>query len=184
MKTDYRGPPGLDAPCPLGPDGLPIAGCGFKFSQDASVPESGTGIAGSTGTGYSLPGSTSTGFGGNKKGEKSIYGTVESDTNYGSVDTNYFSSNNYGSPSYYSPPGGGSSSSYNSWDAIDANENNYEDEYNTEAPVWTNSPWDPYNKDSSDDTYTYGDVKYSNNNNNDNSDDSNDFYTQNQNNQW
>ena len=69
----------------------------------------------------------------------------------------YFS---YGSPSYYSPPGGGSSSSYNSWDAIDANENNYEDEYNTEAPVWTNSPWDPYNKDSSDDTYTYGDVKY------------------------
>ena len=68
----------------------------------------------------------------------------------------------YGSPSYYSPPGGGSSSSssYNSWDAIDANENNYEDEYNTESPVWTNSPWDPYNKDSSDDTYTYGDVKY------------------------
>ena len=66
----------------------------------------------------------------------------------------YFS---YGSPSYYSPPGGGSSSSsgYNSWE-----ENNYEDEYNTEAPVWTNSPWDPYNKDSSDDTYTYGDVKY------------------------
>ena len=92
--------PGLDAPCPLGPDGLPIAGCGFKFSQDTSVPESGTGIAGSTGTGYSLPGSTSTGFGGNKKGEKSIYGTVESDTNYGSVDTNYFSSNKYEETKY------------------------------------------------------------------------------------
>ena len=41
-----------------------------------------------------------------------------------------------------------------------SSDRNYEDEYNTEAPVWTNSPWDPYNKDSSDDTYTYGDVKY------------------------
>ena len=51
------------------------------------------GIAGSTGTGYSLPGSTSTGFGGNSNKEASIYGTVTSDTNYGSVDTNYFSSN-------------------------------------------------------------------------------------------
>ena len=53
-----------------------------------------SGIAGSTGTGYSLPGSTSTGFGGNSnKNDASIYGTVTSDTNYGSVDTNYFSSN-------------------------------------------------------------------------------------------
>ena len=56
----------------------------------------GTGLAGSTGTGpYSPPGSTGTGFaeGGRGSGEKSIYGTVTSDTNYGSVDTNYFSSN-------------------------------------------------------------------------------------------
>ena len=54
-------------------------------------------MASSTGTGsYSPPGSTSTGFASGKSAtgdKKSIYGTVTSDTNYGSVDTNYFSSN-------------------------------------------------------------------------------------------
>ena len=78
----------------MGPDGLPLAGCGWRKSEsDTSVPESGTGLAGSTGTGggYNVPGSTSTGFG--KNADSSIYGTVTSDTNYGSVDTNYFSSN-------------------------------------------------------------------------------------------
>ena len=55
----------------------------------------GTGLAGSTGTGsYSPPGSTGTGFANGKPGEtKKVYGTVTSDTNFGSVDTNYFSSN-------------------------------------------------------------------------------------------
>ena len=65
------------------------SGYGIDRSQGA-----GTGVAG-PGPGLSPPGSTSTGYGGSgSKDSSSVYGTVTSDTNYGSVDnSNYFSSN-------------------------------------------------------------------------------------------
>jgi len=60
---------------------------------------------------------------------------VTSDTNYGSVDnSNYFSSNSYGSPSYYSPP------SSNNWEDDYADEDDdYYDETTAAPPP--NNPW-------------------------------------------
>ena len=71
----------------------------------------------------------------------------------------------YGSPSYYSPP-----SSSNNWEDDYADEDDdYYDETTvappnnpwsgiTQPPIWNNN----YNND--EDTYTYGDIKYSSNN--------------------
>ena len=111
----------------------------------------------------------------------------------------------YGSPSYYSPPGESK--------IVEDDDDDYEYDYdeNTESPVWTQSPpWNPYYTSqgnarkcwkysqffqkfpnsrflpyfSDQDTYTYGDIRYSSNNENSdankNPNDPNDIYNRNQ----